>query len=1174
MRSLDEIRERAWAVRAECLGGGRSLLDGLRDLIGRHGVALAPVHANAIEGGDAELQPPALLYDEALNDDPTRLAYVLAHELGHLEFHPRVRRKNYRANPIAAAIYLRQQDVGAVATYSHRLPEETEAIAFANEVACPSRDVFERWRQGPERTALALAAHFSAPVELVTVQLVEGLYRMALGTAPSAYREGRETSAPNPRQSDAIQHLDGPALIQAGPGTGKTWTLVEHAVRILRDPQVVGDNLLVLTFSNEAAEELRARIGPALSGLPDERVGVFTFHGFGYYLVRLFHKDLGYSTPPRVLDEAGQSELILDAFARSESEAIFKLKDPEGAASEAAAHINHLKQRLRTPKWLRDQTASLAAEGDDRYEAKRLALTDLWEAYEGLKREKGRVDFADLIAIPIDYLRANDKALGLVRSQFQRVLIDEYQDVSLATGALVRTLCLDDDGSVAVAPWVVGDQHQGIYAFLGGDVRNVTGFASEFDAREIGLVQSYRSARPITEAANTLAALMDGRYAPDPEHALVPAPHVEPYSDDPVRVVSALTDAGEYEGVADLVAEWLNDSTVKAEDVAVLARRNADVREIAKAIAHRGHPTTTSGIVTAEGAAGDIVAAMTLADDPESAVARLAMALGPIGLTLQARNETIAQALNHLGQGHSLSTLTVEGTGDQAALASEIRAANQHAAEQIHTADAFLAATSFLFESSLYLRRTIDACDADDETIAATASLTLAELATTLGHAAAYRFSHDRTPPREARLRFAAHFRRTLARSTPSAIAPRRSPGFVRVMTCHASKGLEFPLVVVAGQRLPGGFRRRSWLPPEPEVDGPDQADALLYVGVTRAERAVVVSFAERATSSGGEIRRPKLLDAWIETGSVTLGTFPEVESVDRSVEIGPLWGTRPDRRVRVRGIAKDSCSIRGYVQDELRLSFPRPEPSLYGTFVARMRQVVGALFQASHSESSAISEEAALRVLAESWPTPVVEEHRLAPFFDDVARRVAVGWSSALDRSSLTLPAVPLLLDLGAVSHEVGVDLSSGLAAFGRDASGRPVGIVLHLGSLQQLLKKGKHEVGWGAKSTDLQRSRPELALLRSYYDSIDDEPFEAYIYSAEDGEIYPFGWPNGRYYAPEVERIGARLSEVADRRYVHEVDLGQCERCGVRVACPYWSGASGDRPRVEKKNAAVASG
>ena len=753
-----------------------------------------------------------------------------------------------------------------------RLPEETEATAFANEVACPSREVFGRWRQGQERTVATLAAHFSVPAELVAVQLVEGLYREALGTAPSADRKSGKTSDPNPRQSDAIQHLDGPALIQAGPGTGKTWTLVEHAVRILKDPEVVGDNLLVLTFSNEAAEELRARIGPALAGLPDERVGVFTFHGFGYYLIRLFHESLGYDAPPRVLDEAGQVELILDAFVRSESEAIFNLKDPEGAASEAAAHINHLKQRLRTTEWLRNQTVALSAEGDDHHEAERLALADLWEAYETLKRERGRVDFADLIAVPIGYLRANDNALDLVRSQFQRVLIDEYQDVSLATGALVRTLCLDEDGSVVVAPWVVGDPHQGIYAFLGADVRNVTGFAGEFDAREIGLVQSYRSARPITEAANTLAALMDGRDAPDPEHALVPAPDVEPYGDRPVRVVSAPTDAAEYEGVADLVAEWLDDPAVEAEDVAVLARRNADVREIAKAIARRGHPTTTSGIVTAEGAAGDLVAAMTLADDPASAVARLAMALGPVGLTLQARNETVAQALSHLREEHSLSTLTVEGTEGQAALASEIRAVHQHAAERVHTADAFSAATSFLFESSLYLRRALDARDAGDETIAATASLALAELATALGHAAAHRFSHDRTPPREARLGFAAHFRRTLARSTPSAIAPRRTPGFVRVMTCHASKGLEFPLVVVAGQRLPGGFRRRSWLPPEPEAGGPDQADALLYVGVTRAERAVVVSYAERATASGRKSQRPKLLNAWIETGSVTLG--------------------------------------------------------------------------------------------------------------------------------------------------------------------------------------------------------------------------------------------------------------------------------------------------------------
>jgi len=760
----------------------------------------------------------------------------------------------------------------------------------------------------------------------------------------------------------------------------------------------------------------------------------------------------------------------------------------------------------------------------------------------------------------VDHLRSEAAALDLVREQFHRVLIDEYQDVSLATGELVRTICLDD-GNVAIAPWVVGDPFQGIYAFLGADVRNVTEFAEVFGAPELSLVQSYRSSWPIVETANTLVSLMNSRGATDPVHRLLPAPGVEPYGQRPVRIIAAPTDAAEYQGIADLVSEWLTDPSIAPEDIAVLARRNVDVREITKALAARGHAATTSGIVTAEGAAGDLVAVLTLPEDPASALPRLGLALGPATLTLTERNEVVSQALAHIRGGLPITSFDPDGTLDQQSLAREIRSAYAAAQEGTYSADAFSASVTFLFESSLYLRRVLDTKGTGSNPVAAAESaLGLVELATALGHAAAYRFSHSSTPPREARLGFASFFRRTLARSTPSAVAPRRTPGLIRVMTCHASKGLEFPLVIVAGQRLSGSTRRLSWLPLEEETlaASPDQASALLYVGITRAERAVVVSYAQRATATGKASGLPNLLKDWIAAGTVHEELWPGVEVEEKKVMIEPIWGTPSERRVRARafGQAKDSCAIREYVQYELGLSFPSFEPKLYGLLVGRIRRFIDEALIASHDAEIGFGEEESLALLAKVWPASRFEDHRLMPFYHNVAQRAAKRWPDALVGSSLLLPDEPVRLDLKELSQEAGVDLASGLAAHFRDRAGRPTGIVLHLRSLRADLLKGKEEVKWGSEST--RKDRAELALLRSYYESLKDEPFQAFIYSIEDGRLYPFAWPNGQYYPNERDRIGMRLAEVASARYGHEVDAGQCERCGVRVSCPYWTEAS----------------
>ena len=336
------------------------------------------------------------------------------------------------------------------------------------------------------------------------------------------------------------------------------------------------------------------------------------------------------------------------------------------------------------------------------------------------------------------------------------------------------------------------------------------------------------------------------------------------------------------------------------------------------------------------------------------------------------------------------------------------------------------------------------------------------------------------------------------------------------------------------------------------------QADALLFVGVSRAERAVVVSFARSATGSGRPSRLPKVLNDWIETEAVPLEEWPEVGEIDKEIEVGPVWGSASDRPVRVRALAapKESCAIRSYVQNGLGLSFPTPDPNLYGAFVGRMRRFVGRVIEASHGLDAPLDRDAVAAMLSDEWPMSGFEDHPVGAFYQDTATQIAADLPGALDRSSVTLADRFTPLDLEAVSAEYGTPLSSGLAAHFRDWHGQPIGIVVYFGSLRGDLNTKKTGVKWGTRT--LLRDRVELALLRSFYESKEDKEFQAYVYSVDDGELYPFAWPAGQYYPKEVSRIGKRLTTFARSEFRHVLNSGQCERCGVRIDCPFWVGAS----------------
>lgn len=1181
MRSLEDARRRGRECRAAVDQRPEPTL--IERLLGfiqeNHKFYPEVVHPDELDGCHARLEQPYLYYDERLELTPDDLLLQLSHELGHLEQHSRVKaepHRSYAVNPLASAPYVEHHDVVAVARYSQRSLEEAEATAFAVEFLCPSEDIFAAWQVEPEVDLSELAARFHVSVDLARVQLASAIFAAAAVVSdevPSNLVERRKNPAQDravvwPEREDSKERR--PLLVDAGPGTGKTETLVRRAVHLIKNGHAEPEQVLVLTFSNEAAFELKERLRHRLGSEVAQRMMVATFHGFGrhllHYLGGRFETDVPGKVP--VLDEAGQEQIILDVLGRADAADRFgpllKLYDLGTTAADAVRHLNHLKQRLWDPPRLREATQVATFEGTD--DPAFVALVELFEAYEAEKATRGYVDFADLIALPLKLLTEEEyeDSAAVVRAQYPHVLVDEFQDVSEAVGLFLKALCKDQN-----PPWVVGDARQSIFRFLGAHPDNVSRFLEMYDrAERIELDQNYRSCDEVVSVNNELAALIeDPTSSPsDVRKRWHAASDHKPLGEPPVTVAIANADPAEREGIAAHVAQW-RAAGVPAEDIAVLARRNVDVREIALAIGEFGIKVATSGLVTAEGPAGDLAAVAAVLDEPATALTRVAATLGRDRYEKASTNAAIRLLRTEVAAREESDEATQEvatrtapesiddGAVEDHGLAGEVLAA----AERIRAAkgipDAFGLMTAFLFEASAYLRRILD------EPIGAARTMKLAEIATALSQAALYRFTHGHLAAPDARRSFVAYFQRKLADAAPSRIAPRRVAGAVQVMTCHAAKGLQFPCVIVAGQTLPPPhFRSHRRYPRLPkalrptEAEDLEQANALLFVGASRAQRALVISFAETAGGSekAKQRDRPPLLDTWLERFSPSSWRWPDRGAEREVASTRRVWGGASLPRMGARAFDKGSCPIKPYLDEELGMRLPETDPPLYPFFFGRVRTVLGSLIERAHDGGRMLTPDNVEAVLDQHWPPKTLGDHRHLPLFSRLITDAALGFAS----NYIPLASEHRPLDLERVEASL-ADPAPKLrvtSAFWDDTE-RLVVVLFRPESLVHGISKRKGGLNWSVKGLDDERLR--IVILRQAYPEA-----TAYVYSAADAELYEWNPPGKprKGSLPAQERLVLEAQErqemFARGPFEHEVSFFECGRCRRRLYCPYWNG------------------
>lgn len=534
-------------------------------------------------------------------------AFLIAHEIGHAECGDGVSENEGYDTPasIDPARTAEPSPTGLdrVVDYGQRQRREVQMDLFAREFLLP-RVLVRRLHLEEGLTLSQIAEQYGAPPDVVAQQLLDALLLPAIEQKPEIEEKPRY---PNQEQHAAINHRGCAYLLEAGPGTGKTQTLVARIEHLLAEGVPPG-SILVLTFSNKAAGELSARVARKNKEAA-AAMWIGTFHAFGLDIVRRFHAELGLGEDPRMLDRTEAVELIEQEFPRLDLVHYRNLIDPTDeiagiltaisrAKDEVADEATYLALARRMKQQATNEEENVAAE-------KALEVARVYEVYEKLKRERQCIDFGDLVALPVRLLETNFNIRGHFQKKYAHVLVDEYQDVNRSSVRLLTAL--RPNGANL---WVVGDARQSIYRFRGASSYNVDRFGTgDFSGGVRGnLIQNYRSSPEITAAFSTFARDMPVGSAMPAFTAVRTATGVQPelrtvdYADlQPAAIAEAV--------------EKLRTVGYAYREQAVLCTGNSALSDLGQALERLGIPVLFLGSLFERSESKDLFSLLSLLTD-------------------------------------------------------------------------------------------------------------------------------------------------------------------------------------------------------------------------------------------------------------------------------------------------------------------------------------------------------------------------------------------------------------------------------------------------------------------------------------------------------------------------------------------------------------------------------
>ena len=826
----------------------------------------------------------------------------------------------------------------------------------------------------------------------------------------------------DPDQLRAVTHGEGPLLVVAGAGTGKTQVITRRIAWLIASHRARPSEILALTFTDKAADEMAVRVDQLVPyGYTDTAIA--TFHAFGDRLIREHALELGLPPDLRVLSRAETVVFMREHLFEFDLDAYRPLGDPTRFLSALAALFSRCKDEDITPATYAGHAARVAAEAlaleeavrsgevaPDAAEAlaedgrRQAELARAYARYQELLAERGFIDFGDQVALALKLVRGSAAARRDIAARFRYILVDEFQDTNRSQAELVGLLA-ESHRNVTV----VGDDDQAIYAFRGAAIDNILDFEARYPgAKTVVLRRNYRSLAPVLDAAYRLIRFND------PDRLEVQtglakrlrAQRVDSAA-PPVRLEAFATGSEEADWIAADVAARIA-AGASPRDHAVLVRANGHADAILRALNVAGVPWRFSGTsgLYARPEVRLLMAFLRVVADPDSSVDVYALAaaapyrLGGEDLTAivnsaRRRNRSVTAILGELDKQPGLLRIAPASRESVHRLVEDIARYTAMA----HERPAGEVLYAFLRESGMLARMAATPTTAAEEG---------------LGNIARF-FDIIRGQSAllaDDRATFVAQHLQTLAEAGDDPATADLDPDAdaVAVLTVHKAKGLEFPVVYLPGLvvgRFPGNGRGEALPLPaglgRGEPVTPERAVAeerrLFYVAMTRARDLLILSHA--ADYGGSRARRisPFVLEALdlpASAASAGSGAVPVsaeerlagFAGVDAPAEHVRRSTTEPLSLSFGQVDAYLTCPLKYKFAHVLRVPVAPHHALVYGAALHKVVQ----LFHHRHARGHVMSEAELDEVLDSAWSSEgfVSREHeeaRLAAARDSLRR-------------------------------------------------------------------------------------------------------------------------------------------------------------------------------------------
>ena len=798
--------------------------------------------------------------------DSVSRALLVAHEMGHAKFH--AGSLNCGPSDIDVSQTTEAAAVGLqrVESYGARERQELQANVFAREFVFP-RFLARKLYLDDKLSASEIVAATGLPLPVVRQQLFDALL-LPPDVPTNEKKKPAYAPKPDSSQDRAVDHRGSPFLLQAGPGTGKTRTLIKRIAALI-DEGVDPSSILVLTFSNRAAGELSERLEEA-SVKGASKVWVGTFHAFGLDIVRRYYRELNLPDTPILFDRSDAIEILEELLPTLPLVHFRNLWDPTLVLRDILDAISRAKDELVTSDRYRALSEAMLdkakAKGDDdqiKAAQKCLEVADVYDLYEKTLTDRGGIDFGDLVMRPAMLLQAKEAILTELQLRHRHVLVDEYQDVNRASARLVKLISAD-----MKRLWVVGDARQSIYRFRGASSANMAKFASDYENPTIDKLEiNYRSTSQIVESFVAIAPRMSASNEMLP--LTLTANNGAGSAMTEIRRFEKPYD--EMEGIAACV-EDIRTQKVDYRNQVVLCRTNKRLNEIAAGLEARGIPVLHLGSLFEREEIRDLLALLSLAIDPFGDALVRVGAMPRYALTLQdvyqisrtIRTDEVS-TLEGLAALQSDTHLSIKGRQGLMRLVKDI-------SDLKNTSTAWEFLASYLLEKTSHARG-----------LAASSSVAGQMRAVAIWQF--LNFLRDQSPIKDG-----LPIERTLSRIRQMVLLAeerdlRQVPAAalhmdaVRLMTVHGSKGLEFDAVHVPGLTVasfPSNNRGQRCPPPDGMIEGSavlsakefakqahtTEEECLFFVAISRARKKLNI-YLPRKQLNGNNRGESKFLD-WL----------------------------------------------------------------------------------------------------------------------------------------------------------------------------------------------------------------------------------------------------------------------------------------------------------------------